>query len=61
MGGKNSDGVLSDVWTWLISEKSRWKKDFSKRQTYRINGLGLFNSREDFGYKSQKNSKESES
>ena len=59
MGGKNSDGVLSDVWTWLISEKAHWKQDFSKSQTYRVNSLGLFNSREDFDYKSKEISKES--
>ena len=33
IGGKNSDGILSDVWSWNF--KSSWRKDFNRDQWYR--------------------------
>ena len=32
VGGKNEDGVLSDVWTWSLQDDEKWVEDFQPQQ-----------------------------
>lgn len=43
VGGKDATGVLSDVWTWDLSQEKYWTRDFESDQYYRtFDSDGIF-------------------